>query len=218
MSELQKKISEITAEIGAIKKKKEQNGPTYAFRSIDDVMNKLSPLMASKGVTITSKVLDRKLEKRTAMKWDNYRKENVEKFYFFAEVTLAVTFHYGEESETWEEWAMSEDSSDKAPTQAMSMAYKYAILRKFCILTEDISKSDSDKKPTEEAPTPPPAPVVKEELTKSHASYKKVLDALIQKTATIEQVKTKFEVSTEMEAELAVLVQKADAARIGGKK
>jgi hypothetical protein len=113
---------------------------------------------------------------------------------------------------------MSEDSSDKAPTQAMSMAYKYAILRKFCILTEDISKSDSDKKPTEEAPTPPPALVVKEELTKSHASYKKVLDALIQKTATIEQVKTKFEVSAEMEAELAVLVQKADAARIGGKK
>lgn len=220
-TELQKRIALIQSNIGAIKKKKEQGGPTYAFRSIDDVMNKLSPLLAEHEVTITSEVKSFTLNHREYEKAGYGGAAPQKKFAFYASVHLAVTFRHGAETETWEEVAMSEDNSDKALTQAMSMAYKYAILRKFCILTEDIAASDSDRKPNQEQPTPP-APMAQQgimpTLIKGSESYDKVVKALTQALATVEQVESKYVVDAAMKAELETIVQKAQAARVGGGK
>lgn len=214
---LQNRIALIMGEIGAIEKKKAEGGPQFAFRSIDEVMNKLNPLLAKHEITITSEVVSHTLNSRTYTKWDGYQKKEVEKFAFYATVLLRVQFRHGSEVETWEEIAMSEDNSDKALTQAMSMAYKYAILRKFCILTKDVSESDADKKPNQETQTPPP-PVAKDVLTKDHPRYKGALDSLLQGVATMDKIKSVFEVSAEMQTEMETLRQKAEAARIKGGK
>jgi hypothetical protein len=224
---LGQRISKITEEIGSIKKKKEQGGPQYAFRSIDDFMNKLSPLLAKHEVTLTSKVLSFTLNSRTYTKWDNYQKKDVEKFAYYATVHLAVLFNHGDQSETWEEPAMSEDNSDKAITQAMSMAYKYAIARKFCVATEDIANSDGDRKVADafkeepkEAPkaVKPAASPTKEFMTKEHPLFEKTKDALMKGMKTVDNVKTVFNLSDEMEKELNIIVSKSQAARVGGGK
>jgi len=148
---LTERIAAITGAIAAIPKKKDPNSQVqYAFRSIDEVMNHLNPLLAKHGVSLQSQVLSHSVQ----------RLENAYKKQFTqAIVHLSVEFTYGTEKEVWQEVAMSDDYGDKALTQAMSMAYKYAIIRKFCITTADIVKSDGDgKDPHKETNTPPPPP------------------------------------------------------------
>lgn len=140
---LQEKISAITKEIGAIPKTKKPNSTvSYAFRGIDDVMNKLNPLLAHHGITLQNKVLAYTITPREYIKkiWNTDKEEK--KMCYYATVHIQLIFSDGISNETWEEVAMSEDHSDKALTQAMSMAYKYAITRKFCILTEDLVDPD----------------------------------------------------------------------------
>lgn len=137
---LTQKLSAITGEIGAIpKEKKPGSSVAYAYRGIDDVMNKLNPLLAKHNITIQSKVLSSSLQFRT-----KGSKETC-----LANVTYQLIFSDGTNSESIEEAAMSEDYGDKAMTQAMSMAYKYCILRKFCILTADVVDPDAYNQPQE---------------------------------------------------------------------
>ena len=135
---LQEKIAAITKEMGAIPKtKKEGSTVKYAFRGIDDVMNKLSPLLALHQVSLQSKILNHSFTSEWGKdKYGNDRKTST------ALVHYQLIFTSGDETETYESIAMSEDFSDKAMTQAESMAYKYAILRKFCIMTEDTPDGD----------------------------------------------------------------------------
>lgn len=135
---LSEKLSAITEEVGPITKTK-RPGDTVSFkyRSIDDVQNHLNPLFAKYGITTASKILHHNLTCR------EFEKNGNKRIAYTADVILQVSFSDGKDIESWEEWAMSEDYADKAVTQAMSMAYKYALLRKFCITTEDISDGDS---------------------------------------------------------------------------
>jgi ERF superfamily len=139
MNELTTKLAAITQEIGAIKKEKKQGSTVnYAFRGIDDIMNKLNPMLAKHGITLQNKVLHQELKMREFV-----NKYNENKIAYCAVAHIQMIFSDGVNSEFWEEVAMSEDYGDKAMTQAMSMAYKYAITRKFCILTEDLVDPDS---------------------------------------------------------------------------
>lgn len=139
---LSEKLSFITEEVGPIAKTK-RPGDTVSFkyRSIDDVQNHLNPLLAEYGVTLQSKVLKHELTMREFTKGKG--ESEVKKIAYTAVVHMAVIFSDGKETETWEEVSMSEDYADKAMTQAMSMAYKYALLRKFCIVTADLTDPDS---------------------------------------------------------------------------
>lgn len=158
---LAEKISYVTGNIGAIEKEKKSTGVSYAFRGIDDVMNRLNPMLCEQGITLQNKVLSFSVTPRSYEKYNSYTKTNEIKHSFYASVHIALIFSDGKETETWEEVAMSEDHSDKALTQAMSMAYKYAITRKFCILTKDLVDPDglTPQRVTDQASnTPPPAP------------------------------------------------------------
>lgn len=141
---LAQKLAKISKEIGAIPKEKKPGASvSYAYRGIDDVMNKLNPLLSEYGITLQSKVLSHTLTPRTFIKYDKYEKRDVEKTCYYATAHLQLIFSDGNQQEVFEEVAMSEDYGDKALTQAMSMAYKYAITRKFCILTQDTVDPDS---------------------------------------------------------------------------
>lgn len=130
------KVAAVSGELLAIPKVKHKESTVqYAFRSIDDVMNALNPLLAKHGICIAFKVLERKL---TPIEGANNKRQ------FMAEVIGELCVTDGIGSITAVEWAMSIDYSDKAPTQACSMAYKYALIRMFVVTTENIRLDDAD--------------------------------------------------------------------------
>ena len=207
---LGERIAAISAEIGTIKKKKDPSSSvSYAFRGIDEAMDALSPLISKYQVSLQSEVLHHSVQGRSYKKWDNYKKEEVDKFAYMATVVVRVKFTHGNEVEVWEEPAMSEDHSDKAFTQAMSMAYKYAILRKFCVRTSDMKDPDAivpDGFQGEKPQTPQPK--AKETLVEGTDNHKKVVAALTEGKAKVSDVEKKYTLTPEMKTNLLTLEKK----------
>lgn len=168
---LTEKLAHITQEIGAIKKEKKPGSTvSYAYRGIDDVMNKLNPLLGKHGITLQSKILAYDLRVREFKKFNSYKNIEEDKVAATATVHLQLIFSDGVSSESYEEVAMSEDYGDKAMTQAVSMAYKYAITRKFCILTADTVDPDSrNPERGEDQPPVTPKETPKKPLAKTPA-------------------------------------------------
>lgn len=135
------KIASVSGELVAIPKvKHKESTVAYAFRSIDEVMNAINPLLEKYKLVISIKVIDRKVTPVTSAKGTPG---------FAAEVLIDLNVTDGIETVTTQEWALSVDYSDKAPTQAMSMAYKYALIRMFVVTTKDIIANDADMRDVE---------------------------------------------------------------------
>lgn len=135
------KIASVSGELVAIPKVKHaESTVSYAFRSIDQVMNAINPLLEKYKLIISIKVIDRKVTPVTSAKGTPG---------FAAEVLIDLNVTDGVETVTTQEWALSVDYSDKAPTQAMSMAYKYALIRIFVVTTKDIIDNDADMRDVE---------------------------------------------------------------------
>jgi len=135
------KIASVSGELVAIPKvKHKESTVAYAFRSIDEVMNAINPLLEKYKLVISIKVIDRKVTPVTSGKGTPG---------FAAEVLIDLNVTDGIETLTTQEWALSVDYSDKAPTQAMSMAYKYALIRMFVVTTKDIIANDADMRDVE---------------------------------------------------------------------
>lgn len=135
------KIASVSGELVAIPKVKHaESTVSYAFRSIDQVMNAINPLLEKYKLIISIKVIDRKVTPVTSAKGTPG---------FAAEVLIDLNVTDGVETVTTQEWALSVDYSDKAPTQAMSMAYKYALIRIFVVTTKDIIANDADMRDVE---------------------------------------------------------------------
>jgi len=135
------KIASVSGELVAIPKvKHKESTVAYAFRSIDEVMNAINPLLEKYKLIISIKVIDRKVTPVTSAKGTPG---------FAAEVLIDLNVTDGIETVTTQEWALSVDYSDKAPTQAMSMAYKYALIRMFVVTTKDIIANDADMRDVE---------------------------------------------------------------------
>ena len=135
------KIASVSGELVAIPKvKHKESTVAYAFRSIDEVMNAINPLLEKYKLIISIKVIDRKVTPVTSAKGTPG---------FAAEVLIDLNVTDGIETLTTQEWALSVDYSDKAPTQAMSMAYKYALIRMFVVTTKDIIANDADMRDVE---------------------------------------------------------------------
>lgn len=135
------KIASVSGELVAIPKvKHKESTVSYAFRSIDEVMNAINPLLEKYKLIISIKVIDRKVTPVTSAKGTPG---------FAAEVLIDLNVTDGIETLTTQEWALSVDYSDKAPTQAMSMAYKYALIRMFVVTTKDIIANDADMRDVE---------------------------------------------------------------------
>ena len=138
---LAEKIASVSGELVAIPKvKHKESTVSYAFRSIDEVMNAINPLLEKYKLIISIKVIDRKVTPVTSAKGTPG---------FAAEVLIDLNVTDGIETLTTQEWALSVDYSDKAPTQAMSMAYKYALIRMFVVTTKDIIANDADMRDVE---------------------------------------------------------------------
>jgi len=131
-------IAAITAELAnaGIPKNRTNEVDQYRYRSIDDVLNRLAPLLAKHRLCVLPRVLERHTAERLS---DNLQ--------LLISVTLRVAFALVSaddgSSHIAEAYGEALDPSDKATAKAMSAAYKSAMLQTFCIPVADTEDPDA---------------------------------------------------------------------------
>ena len=108
----------------------------YQYRSIDDVLKRLAPLLAKHRLCVLPRVLERQLVERQ----DEAQR-------LLVDVTLRVAFALVSaedgSSHLIEAFGEALDAGDKATAKAMSAAYKSAMIQAFCIPISDIEDADA---------------------------------------------------------------------------
>jgi len=111
-------------------------GEGYQYRSIDDVMGRLSPLLAKHRLCVLPRVIERISDERTGLGASP-----------ISVVALKVAFDlvsvHDASIHTIEICAEAFDDSDKATSKALSAAYKSAMLQTFCIPVAGLEDPDS---------------------------------------------------------------------------
>jgi hypothetical protein len=102
----------------------EQDG--YAYRGIDDVYDRLGPLLSAHKLCILPKVLDRNCSSHLGVRGE-----------LLQNVIVKAAFHVvcaeDASAHVIEAFGEALDPGDKGTSKAMSAAYKYAILQAFCV-------------------------------------------------------------------------------------
>ena len=132
-------INAVTADLaenGIAKNRRNENGD-YSYRSIDDVLNALAPLLASHRLCILPRVIERQAARQSSGRTDQL-------------VVLRVAFQLVSaidgSSHTVESFGEALDDSDKGTAKAMSAAYKSAMVQVFCVpVTQDDSDASSHR-------------------------------------------------------------------------
>lgn len=134
-------INSVMSELGAITKNKRNQQQGFSYRSVDDVMNALNPLMVKHKLFCVPKVLRNEREERQTSRGSNL---------LYSIVTMEYTL-YAEDGSSISAVVIGEgmDSGDKATNKAMAIAYKYAMFQIFSIPTEETAP-DADKDTPEE--------------------------------------------------------------------
>lgn len=118
------KIPQIIGEIEAITKAHKNQSQNYMFRSVDDVYQKLNPLLAKHEVFVVPKVVGKEIHreaKKTSVSLD------VEYSFYSSDGSSFSAVVTGE----------AIDYGDKATQKALSMAFKYLMFQVFCIPTDE---------------------------------------------------------------------------------
>lgn len=107
----------------------------YLYRSIDDVLERLAPLLAAERLCILPRVLERDAAERQ------------DESGVLMAVTLRVAFDLVSaedgSSHTIEAYGEALDAGDKATAKAMQSAYKYAVLQAFCVPAASADDADA---------------------------------------------------------------------------
>ena len=129
-------ITAIMSEVKAIGKDKKNQQQGFHYRGIDDVYNRLQPLLAQHKVFTVPEVLEDRTEDRTSSKGNAL---------IYRVLKIKYTF-YAEDGSSVSSVVIGEgmDSGDKASNKAMAIAHKYALFQVFCIPTEDMVDPDSE--------------------------------------------------------------------------
>lgn len=133
-----KAINDIQAELAriGIAKGRVNQAQNFKFRSIDDVFNVLSPLLAAHKLCILPRMISRTSTTQTNAKGTMMNYVCVEAEFDFV--------HASDTSKhTVKTFGEAMDSGDKATNKAMSAAYKYAALQAFAIPTEADNDADA---------------------------------------------------------------------------
>ena len=108
----------------------------YEYRSVDDVVAAISPLLAKHRLCLLPNVIERSASSRRNLAGE-----------ILQHVSLKVGFTISSardgSSHTVETYGEALDASDKATAKAMSAAYKCAIIQVFCIPVRGIEDPDS---------------------------------------------------------------------------
>ena len=141
-------ISNAMAKIEAIAKDKKNTQQGYKFRGIDDVYNRLHPILAEHHIFTTPEVLEDRHEERITKSGGAllYRILKIRYTFWTDDGSSVCATVIGE----------GMDSGDKASNKAMAVAHKYALFQVFCIPTEDMQDPDAET-PPESLPAPKPS-------------------------------------------------------------
>jgi hypothetical protein len=121
-------IAAVAGDLAGVGLPKSMTNPEegYEYRSIDGLMNRLSPILAARKMCILPRVLERTSTDRSA--------QNNE---ILISVTLKVAFDLVScedgSSHTIEVYGEALDRGDKATAKALTSAYKTAMLQTFCV-------------------------------------------------------------------------------------
>lgn len=133
-------INAITAELApvGIAKLHRNERDNYVYRSIDDVLNKLAPLLAKHKLCVLPRVVERIALDRIG-----------EADQLLVSAVLKVAFDLVSTSDgsthTVETYGEALDPSDKATAKAMSSAYKHAMLQTFCVPVAQIDDAEGSR-------------------------------------------------------------------------
>jgi hypothetical protein len=121
-------INAVTADLArsGIAKTRINEADDYQYRSIDDVLDRLAPLLADKRLCVLPQVVERSVTDRTD-----------EAAQLLSHVVIRMRFKLVSvedgSSHCVEAYGEGLDPSDKATAKAMSAAYKSAMVQTFCI-------------------------------------------------------------------------------------
>jgi len=137
---------------GIAKKRTNTQGAGFKFRGIDDILNALGPTMPKHGLTVFPRMLERTSVERQS-------KAGGVLFYVTVKASFKFVSKADGSSETAEVFGEAMDSSDKATSKAMSIAWKNAAILTFQIPVEG-ENNDADAvthqiKPEKKAVEPP---------------------------------------------------------------
>ena len=172
--------------------------PDYAFRSIDQVYNALSPALVKHKLIILPRMIDRQVTERISSNG---------KTLFYVVVTGEFDFIAIEDGSmvTIRTYGEAMDSGDKATNKAMSVAYKYAAFQAFCIPTEetiqDADKENHEVLPVSEQNQSQPQIQAKPVLTPTSKAWEKAINSFIQ-NGNLDIVKQHAIVSPEIEQQI----------------
>jgi len=130
------KVQSDLAKIGISKDRRNFQGQGYNFRGIDDVYNKLSPLLAEHGLCILPRMLTRQIVEKQS-------KAGGTLFYVTVEAEFDFVCAEDGSKHTVKTFGEAMDSGDKATNKAMSAAYIYAAFQSFAIPTEGDNDADA---------------------------------------------------------------------------
>lgn len=121
-------INAVSAELArvGIAKTRVNEPDDYQYRSIDDVLDRLAPLLAKHRLCVLPRALKRTVTERC---------DDAEQplFHISLKVAFALTSVDDGTIHTVEVYGEALDASDKATAKAMSAAYKTAMIQTFCI-------------------------------------------------------------------------------------
>jgi hypothetical protein len=121
-------INAISAEFAqhGIAKTHSNQADDYKYRSIDDLLERLAPLLAKHRLCVFPQALERREVERKG-------EANSPLFHVSLKVAFRLTSVDDGSSQTVRAFGEAMDASDKATAKAMSAAYKSAMIQTFCI-------------------------------------------------------------------------------------
>ena len=131
-------VASVQAELakeGISKDRTNTQGASFKFRGIDDVLNALGPMMPRHGLTVFPRMLERTREERQS-------KSGGTLFFVTVKASFKFVCKIDGSSETAEVFGEAMDSSDKATSKAMSIAWKNAAILTFQIPIEGENDPD----------------------------------------------------------------------------
>lgn len=129
-------IPKIMGEIGAIGKNGQNTFDNYKFRSIDDVYNRVQPVLARNGVFFFPEVLES--HESTVMSKNGAAQTRIKQ-------KIRYTF-LADDGSSFQTVVEGEaiDRGDKATNKAMTAALKYMLIQVFCIAIEGQDDADTE--------------------------------------------------------------------------
>ena len=146
-------IAAITAEVAGngIPKAHLNQIEQYQYRSIDDVLNRLAPLLAKYKLCVLPRVVER-------VAIDRHGSGDTLLVNVVLKVVYAIVSAEDGSSHLVEAYGEALDAGDKGTAKAMSAAYKGAMLQAFCIPVADANDADATSHRLK-ARTHEPAPI-----------------------------------------------------------